>query len=89
MIYGPRLRYPSFRPWMTPVTKSMPLLCKGGLDIQGGSSNVVLPLRMLPMMWMKFSGQIKLGEEIMSSIFYVVFSVFFIRFCYFIYFCNF
>ena len=75
---------------MTPVTKSTASLCKGGLGIQGGSSDVVLPMRISPVMWMKFSGQIQLGEEIMSRIFYSVFSVFFIRFIlFYFHFCNF
>lgn len=57
------------------MTKSTPQLCKDGFDIQDGSSRVVLLMRILLVMLMKFSGQIQLGEEIMYSMFTVVFSV--------------
>ena len=68
------------------MTKSMPQLCKDGFDIQDGSSHVVLPMRLSPVM-MKFSGQIQLGKEIMSSIFCTVFSIWFRSFFLF-FFCS-
>ncbi|XDV24289.1 hypothetical protein PO909_028507 [Leuciscus waleckii] len=44
--------------------QSTPQLCKDGFNIQDGSSRVVLLMRILLVMLMKFSGQIQLGEEI-------------------------
>ena len=54
MISGPRLRYPSFRPWRRPVTKSTLQLCKDGFQDRSHQS---------PVMLMKFSGQIQLGRR--------------------------
>ncbi len=87
-ISSPRLGYPSFRPWRRPVTTSTPQLCKDRFDIQDGSSHVVLPMRISSVMLMKFSVQIQLGEEIMSSIFCSVFSLFQICFFVFSFNCN-
>ena len=57
------------------MTKSTPQLCKDGFVIQDGSSRVVSRMTILLVMLMKFSGQIQLGDEIMYSMFTVVFSV--------------
>ena len=74
-ISGSRLRYPSFRPWRRPVTKLTLWQYRDGFGIPDGSSHVVWPMRILPVMWMKFSGQIQLGGEMMHSS--TVFSFFF------------